>query len=76
MLALGATTAGLSTGAEDLCDSASTHVTELSDLAKDGFALGQVWGKQVWHGRSSPLIVTILSEHRASHAPFQIYLLS
>ena len=52
MLALGATTAGLSTGAEDLCDSASTHVTELSDLAKDGFALGQEWGKQVWHGRS------------------------
>ena len=53
MLALGATTAGLATGAEDLCDGASTHVTELSELAKDGFALGQEWGKQVWHGQFS-----------------------
>jgi hypothetical protein len=50
MLALGATTAGLATGAEDLGDVASTHVTELSDVAKDRFALGDQRGEEVWHG--------------------------
>ena len=37
----------LATGAEDLC-AISTDVTELIDPAKDGFALSQEWGKQVW----------------------------